>query len=140
MIFAAFTIRSGETTRLDLTSLGGVPCRFRLVSGGIEAPLTYSIYSSPGALLFRETRPQSGDWPGRLPLGKYEVRIDSPAGGAPWRRKFEIEVRADDANEIEEGLTDWEMGFLEDMGKRLEAKEELTPPQRKKLEQLPHLQ
>jgi len=39
----------------------------------------------------------------------------------------------DDANEIESGLTEWEMNFVEDMNKWLESNPILTEKQYKKL-------
>jgi hypothetical protein len=38
--------------------------------------------------------------------------------------------------DIEEGLTDWEMEFLESAKKRLNSGHPLTPPMRKKLEEI----
>ena len=42
----------------------------------------------------------------------------------------------DDANEIESGLTDWEMNFVESLNKWLDSNPILTDPQRDKLKSI----
>ena len=51
------------------------------------------------------------------------------------QRKEDLKT-IDEANEIDEGLNNWEMEFIESLNDWMERHETLTPPQRTKLEKI----
>lgn len=74
----------------------------------------------------------------RLKVRTPEELRKSEAAAEKKRAEHHKRLRgmADELQKVERGLTDWECGFVDDMDRRLEREDYVSPKQEEKLQQI----